>query len=56
MHNSPITFGFKNDNHFSFDLEEIEPISDFNFNGEPKAFIQLDSKTKIYIRTYRKLP
>lgn len=50
QHNSPITFGFKNDNHFSFDLEEIEPISDFNFfNGEPKAFIQLDSKDKKFI-------
>lgn len=50
QHNSPITFGFKNDNHFLFDLEEIEPISDFNFfNGEPKAFIQLDSKDKKFI-------
>lgn len=50
QHNSPITFGFKNDNHFSFDLEEIEPISDFNFfNGEPKAFVQLDSKDKKFI-------
>ncbi|KTW01446.1 helix-turn-helix domain-containing protein, partial [Staphylococcus epidermidis] len=50
QHNSPITFGFKNDNHFSFDLEEIEPISDFDFfNGEPKAFIQLDSKDKKFI-------
>ncbi|MCO0861704.1 helix-turn-helix transcriptional regulator [Staphylococcus pasteuri] len=50
QHNSPITFGFKNDNHFSFDLEEIEPISDFDFfNGEPKAFIQLDLKDKKFI-------
>lgn len=50
QHNSPITFGFKNDDHFSFDLEEIEPISDFNFfNGEPKAFIQLDIKDKKFI-------
>lgn len=50
QHNSPITFGFKNDNNFSFDLEEIEPISDFNFfNGEPKAFVQLDSKDKKFI-------
>ncbi len=47
---SPITFGLKNENPYNNDIEEVYPISQYDyFNGEPKSFIQLDSKDKEFI-------